>query len=168
MPKLSFQAAGKAMPAEGQSPTRRRFFEIAGKASAVAAATAALAKRPIAAATTAAAMNGAKPSAHPDAALLALLPRAEAVMTQFITIIGALETSRSDEDPPGMEGALNKPCDAWARLRDEIADIPARTLDGLRFKAWFSGGGLHGCPRLVSAIVDDLIALGPISEVESI
>ena len=43
MPKLSFQAAGEAMPAEGQSPTRRRFFEIAGKASSVAAATAALA-----------------------------------------------------------------------------------------------------------------------------
>jgi hypothetical protein len=39
VPKLSFSAAGEAMPAEGRSRTRHRFFEIAGKASAVAAAT---------------------------------------------------------------------------------------------------------------------------------
>jgi hypothetical protein len=38
-------------------------------------------------------MNRAKPLAHADAPLLALLPRVEAVMTQFSTIIAALGSS---------------------------------------------------------------------------
>jgi len=42
MPKPTFPAAGEAMPAEGQSPNRRRFFLVVGKAGAAAAATATL------------------------------------------------------------------------------------------------------------------------------
>jgi hypothetical protein len=44
MPKHTVPAAGEAMPAANQTPTRRRLFAIAGNASAAVAATTALAR----------------------------------------------------------------------------------------------------------------------------
>ena len=60
---------------------------------------------------------------------------------------------------PEADAAQEEAADAEIEVLDQIADIPATTIEGLRFKAWICQV-TDGYPEVMASIVDDLLAMG--------
>jgi hypothetical protein len=103
---------------------------------------------------------------HPDAALLAPRPEIEAVHAvcqALVSRISAAETLKYAGQPSpdlrAAEAAQDAANAVWSDMRDVIEAMPARTLDGLRFKAMVADQNDCSDPYLLQSIVADLLAM---------